>query len=92
MTKEKCLKLFYEFLVKNGVLFKYLENISTNNFTTIDSVFELCYKQSPSADCKQAAYGLINNGFTWQETKQRHTFWRILDNKWGMILENYKDE
>ena len=72
----------YKFLYKNGVLDKFIINVSNNRYSSSKRAYALGFlegKNSLLTLMKECIN--INYSFTWSETPEGHKFWSDLHHK-----------
>ena len=65
--------LFKKFLRDNGIYEKYCRNFDVEYFGNNGKI--------------KGAYNFINEAFVWVYTKEGHSFWRAMKDKWENILK-----
>lgn len=73
---EKMKEEFYKFLVEEGVLFQFLENLNRDKYKTIE---DLCNSTAPS--------NYLMTAFSWLNTKEGQSFWSKLHYKWDNMVD-----
>ena len=73
------LQLFYRYLKINNIYNLFFYNISHR-------VYESSWQYNIEDITTFKAYDLINNAFTWRDTKEGHNFWSKFNTRWREII------
>ena len=80
-------ELFYEFLVQEGVLFQFLEMI--NKSEKLGNRKRNLIDHCKHKERHEYVYWILFGRGHWERTKEGHTFWSHIHNRWNKYYKRY---
>lgn len=88
-TKEQWIKEFYQFLVNNGILFEFMQEMEDGSFNELWSCIKKEYQYERKSGWKEdkslndyCAFNLVNMGINWNKANGGYDHWQDIHFLW----------